>query len=148
MLRRIHDGAPEAVRQHVRGKLLPTQEDRQKVLGRGTTLTSRLLRNSTNPLTPELREAISHLLFEMSDKDASKFVENVGYGFASGFLFQNNLPMPAPQLGSAGGDGDENKPVNPVTGQFLDAETFADMPEMTQAEKEREAERLFVLFER
>jgi hypothetical protein len=40
------------------------------------------------------------------------------------------------------------KPVNPITGQFLDMQKFADAPEMTEEEKEREAERLFVLFER
>ncbi|KAL0935062.1 guanine nucleotide exchange factor synembryn [Colletotrichum truncatum] len=147
VLRRAHDGAPEGVKNYIRMTLLPNEDDRKEVLGRGTSLTSRLLRNSTNPLTPQLRDAISHLLFDMSDRDASKFVENVGYGFASGFLFQNNIPIPsnATETSSA---GDNQRPVNPITGQFVDREKQVDMPEMTEEEKEREAERLFVLFER
>jgi hypothetical protein len=38
--------------------------------------------------------------------------------------------------------------VNPITGQRLDKEEQVQVEEMTQEEKEREAERLFVLFER
>ncbi|ROW07825.1 hypothetical protein VMCG_03564 [Cytospora schulzeri] len=146
VLRSIHESAPEAVREFMRSKLLPTKEDREEVLGRGETLASRFLRNSTNAVAPQLRDAISHTLFEMSDKDASLFVENVGYGYASGFLFQNNIPVPNNAAGDDGGDSD--RPVNPVTGQFLDQETGPELPEMTEEEKEREAERLFVLFER
>ena len=109
-----------------------------------------MLHNSTNVTAPALRDAISHLLFDLSDKDASKFVQNVGYGFASGFLLRNNVPVPA-SLSATFDACDTNgaqKPVNPITGQFLDKEKFAETPEMTEEEKEREAERLFVLFER
>ncbi|OLN86820.1 Synembryn-like protein C3E7.04c [Colletotrichum chlorophyti] len=147
VLRRLHDGAPEDVKEYIRETLLPKEQDRKEVLGRGDSLTSRLLRNSTNPLTPHLREAISNLLFDMSDKDASKFVANVGYGFASGFLFQNNIPVPA-NAAEAFSSGDAQRPVNPITGQFVDSEKDVEVPEMTEDEKMREAERLFVLFER
>lgn len=148
VLRSLHETAQEDARQHIRKRLLPTAEDRQNILGRGETLSSRLLRNSTNPVTPQLRDAISHLLFEMSDKDASKFVENVGYGFASGFLFQNKLPMPENASEAFSTENGGQKAFNPVTGQYLDKEKFPEVPEMTEEEKEREAERLFVLFER
>ncbi|PNY20476.1 Synembryn-like ric8-like protein [Tolypocladium capitatum] len=147
---KLYESAPQAVQQVLRDSLLPTAEDRQGVLGRGKTLSASLLKNSTNPMAPALRDAISHLLFDLSDKDASKFVENVGYGFASGFLFQNNVPIPA-SVSEAFSRGDATgaqRPVNPITGQFLDKETLGDVPEMSQEEKEREAERLFVLFER
>lgn len=145
ILGRIYEAAPAPVRKYYKGSLLPTEDDRQQVLGQSKTLSSWLLRSMTNPVTPQLRDAVSHLLFDLSDKDANTFVENVGYGFASGFLFQNNIPVPEKAAEAAGKDG---KPVNPVTGQFLNAEKIADMPEMTVEEKEREAERLFVLFER
>ena len=137
------------VKKSIRSKLLPTEEDRNEVLGRTSTLPSWLLKNSTNPLTPQLREIISNLFFDMSDKDASKFVENVGYGFASGFLFNRNLPVPdnASEAFSPA-TGGPSRPVNPITGQFLDAERHPEEAKMTDAEKEREAERLFVLFER
>jgi hypothetical protein len=43
-----------------------------------------------------------------------------------------------------------SRPINPITGQTLDSEPPAGDPfaGMSQEEKEREAERLFVLFER
>lgn len=148
VLRLIHESAPEGVKQYIRGRLLPTAEDRQKVLGRGETLASKLLRNSTNAMAPQLRDIISHFLFEMSDRDANKFVDNVGYGFASGFLFQNNIPVPQNATGGEDGAASSSRPVNPITGQFIDQEIGPEMPEMTDEEKEREAERLFVLFER
>jgi hypothetical protein len=147
VLRSIHESAPGDVQKIMRNKILPAKDDREMALGRGESLPARLLRNSTNPLAPQFRDAISHFMFELSEKDASKFVENVGYGFASGFLFQNNIPVPQNATG-ADGAGPSGRPVNPVTGQFLDKECGPDLPEMTEEEKEREAERLFVLFER
>ncbi|UKZ75872.1 hypothetical protein TrVFT333_003567 [Trichoderma virens FT-333] len=147
---KVHENAPSSVRQYMSSKLLPTAEDRQSVLGKGKTLSARLLKNSTNPMAPALRDAISHLLFNLSDKDASKFVENVGYGFASGFLFQNNVPIPgnASTTFNAGDSTGAQRLVNPITGQFLDQEKVSEMPPMSEDEKLREAERLFVLFER
>jgi hypothetical protein len=150
LLSKLYEKAPQIVQEQLRECLLPTAQDRQGILGRTNSLPSKLLKNSSNPSAPALRDAISHFLFDLSDKDASKFVENVGYGFASGFLFQNNVPIPE----SAAATFDKSdrfgvqKPVNPITGQFLDMEKFANAPEMTEEEKEREAERLFVLFER
>lgn len=150
LLIKLHEPAPSPTRTEMQKALLPTAEDREGVLGKGSNLPSRLLKSSTNPSTPKLGNSISHLLFDLSDKDASQFVENVGYGYASGFLFQNNISIP--ESGSkavAAGDGvGGQRAVNPITGQFLDTEKHADEPEMTQEEKEREAERLFVLFER
>lgn len=150
VLSKLYENAPSDTQKEMQKTLLPTAEDRQSVLGKGTTLSARLLKNSTNPLAPALRNAISHLQFDLSDRDASKFVENVGYGFASGFLFQNNVPIPASasEAFSTADAGGKAKDVNPITGQFLDKEVHPKQPEMTQEEKEREAERLFVLFER
>lgn len=44
-------------------------------------------------------------------------------------------------------DVHSEKPINPITGQYLENET-PSLINMTDEEKEREAERLFVLFER
>ncbi|KAJ6443069.1 guanine nucleotide exchange factor synembryn [Purpureocillium lavendulum] len=150
LISKIYENAPDAVRLYLREKLLPTAQDRDAVLGHGDTLSARLLKNSANPMAPALREAVSHLLFDLSERDANKFVENVGYGFASGFLFQNNVPVPASasEAFSTGDVSGAQKPVNPITGQFVEKEKPVNEPEMTQEEKEREAERLFVLFER
>ncbi|KXX83225.1 Synembryn-A [Madurella mycetomatis] len=135
------------VRTFVQSRLLPTSADRQRVLGQADTLPSRLLRNWTNPLAPEFRRAVAHFYFDMSGRDAVRFIENVGYGFASGFLFQNKIPVPEEAMGASGSEregsgGATRKPVNPITGQFLSEEKFPDLPEMTTEEKEREAERL------
>lgn len=160
---RLYQIAPRNVQVHIQKALLPSLEDRKQILGRGTTLPSRLLRLSTNPTTPQVRQSISQLLFELSDKDATKFVQNVGYGFASGFLFQNNVPIPenaaeawctSDSEGSGARASQDSRlsdlanRVNPVTGQLLDMEEVVEMEDMTEEEKEREAERLFVLFER
>lgn len=143
----LYEQGPETAKASLRKRLLPTAEDRKNVLGKGDTLPSRLLKNSANPLAPKLATAISHLLFDLSDRDGHKFVENVGYGFASGFLFQNNIPVPASAQDGVKGTG-QQRAVNPITGQFLDEEIYPDEIPMTDEEKEREAERLFVLFER
>lgn len=152
-LRKIYELAPaDKVRPALRAGLLPQAADRKKVLGRGDTLAAKLLRHMTNALAPDFRNAVAHMLFELSDKDAAKFVQNVGYGYASGFLFQNNVPMPEGATeafqAAAAAEGGSRRAINAITGQFADEETGPDLPEMTDEEKEREAERLFVLFER
>ncbi|OBT63115.1 hypothetical protein VE03_07461 [Pseudogymnoascus sp. 23342-1-I1] len=172
VLRKVYAVAPRPVKVHLRMLLLPTAEDRLKPLGATNTLSSRILKLSTSPLAPTAREELSHLLFEMSDRDAKNFVQNVGYGFASGFLFQNNVPIPENALdawsindsasveGRSSGGGRSSsssartfgmvggKPVNPITGQMLESEEPWEEPKMTREEKEREAERLMVMFDR
>lgn len=156
LMRKVYEIAPTDVQSYLKTLLLPSDNDRKQPLGRTETLSSRLLRLSTSAVAPQSREGISSLLFEMSDKDARKFVQNVGYGFASGFLFQHNVPIPENALdafGTTGSDGGSSfslheRQINPITGQAVDFESKFDGPEMTQVEKEREAERLMVLFER
>jgi len=152
-LRSLYAIAPEEVKKHLQGMLLPSEEDRTQVLGKSKSLPSRLLRLMNNPATPTLRDIVSGLLFELSNKDATTFVQNIGYGLASGFLFQHKIPIPDHLTGNGGADQSRPAPgiqerVNPITGQFLDREDDVPEVEMTQEEKEREAERLFVLFER
>lgn len=146
----LYEVSPAYVKEYISQTLLPSLEDREEILGRGERLAAKLLNNSTNPLAPTFGNTVAHLFFNMSDKNASKFVENVGYGYASGFLFKNNIPIPkSVQEAFATSDATgSQRHVNPVTGQFLDKEHFGDVKEMTEEEKEREAEKLFVLFER
>ncbi|KAF3038224.1 hypothetical protein E8E11_000953 [Didymella keratinophila] len=151
LLRRIYEVAPSDVQETMQSKLLPSDNDRAQPLGKTSSLPSRLLQLSTSAQTPALRDSISAFHFELSSKSPTQYVQNVGYGYASGFLLSKNIPMPDPALADAGvasnGEG-SSMPVNPITGQRLDKEERVEMPEMTQEEKEREAERLFVLFER
>lgn len=154
LIRRQYELAYPQMKEWMRMILLPKARDRHKPLGVGETMAARLLRLSCASGLPTLRENISGLLFELSDKDASKFVKNIGYGFASGFLMNNNIEIPsnAAEASSIASDGstEPGAEYNPVTGQrFSEEDKDAPKePEMTQEEKEREAERLFVLFER
>ncbi|PGH28026.1 hypothetical protein AJ80_00281 [Polytolypa hystricis UAMH7299] len=151
LLRKIYEFAPEGPRRYMEWLLLPEDDDRDLPIGQSNTLSSRLLRLSTSPVAPKLRENISSLMFELSGSDATDFVNNVGYGFAAGFLMSHDLQVPetATEAYSTNAkSGGPSVPVNPITGQRLDAESQETAVEMTDEEKEREAERLFVLFER
>lgn len=160
LLRKIYFAAPSSVQSYTRISLLPSIDERAQPLGRSDSLPSRLLRLSTSPVAPNLRESVSSMLFELSDQDPTTFVRNVGYGFASGFLITHNLAVPEGSLraSSSGGDDAEDPgerltcvdglEINPVTGQLKDKEPVVSGPAMTDEEKEIEAEKLFVLFER
>lgn len=128
-------------------RLLASEEDRKEVLGKGTTLPHRILKFAGHAVAPELREPALDTLFELSGKDPRRFVHNVGFGNAAGFLSTKGINVSQEDMGPDTAAADDT-PVNPITGQRIDMEREAKLPEMTMEEKEREAERLFVLFER
>lgn len=144
LLRKIQEVATPEVRQRMQVFLFPDDEARSKPLGQGDSLPSRLLQLSISPSLAKLRESISALFFELSDSNPTTFIHNIGYGYAAGFLSTHKIEVPemAMRADAEGAD------INPITGQRLDAESADPGPEMTDEEKEREAERLFVLFER
>ena len=164
LLRKIYACTSQTQKKHMQTVLLPQQSDRDLPLGQSDTLPSQLLRLSTSPTAPKLREGISGLMFELSDQDATTFVKNVGYGYAAGFLLSHEIAVPESSLKARHGtvkDGngeegevtvaEEGELVNPITGQKLSKEEEAMVdtgPEMSEEEKEKEAERLLVLFER
>ena len=147
VLRKIYEIAPEEARKTMQRRLLPAEADRDLPVGQSDSLSSRLLRLSTSAMAPTLREGITSLMFELSNKDANQFVRNVGYGFAAGYLMSHDIPIPT-SANETRDDEESGVPINPITGQKLDKEPVGEEPEMTMEEKEREAERLFVLFER
>ncbi|RDI85990.1 hypothetical protein Vi05172_g4004 [Venturia inaequalis] len=149
LLRKIYKEAPDQVKRRMETLLLPTDADRAKPMGKSDALSSRLLQLSTSAISSTLRTSIQAMLFEMSGENPNKFVANVGYGYASGFLMSQNIPVPKNATDTWTEGGGEGVRINPVTGQRLDAETHVDEgPPMTDEEKEIEAEKLFVLFER
>lgn len=92
---------------------------------------------------------MGNLLYTLSSSNPEEFIHNVGYGYASGYLVNQNIPVP-PQALAEHGSSNGKTPVNPITGQTIESEPERPDPfaGMTDEEKEREAERLFVLFER
>lgn len=141
----IHELAPEGPRKYMQWLLLPEDSDRSKPIGQSDTLSSKLLRLSTTP-SANLKTAISELMFVLSGKNAENLTKNIGYGFAAGFLASRGLEIP--QNADEAFATNTDPEINPITGQRWDAEPKDTGPPMTREEKEREAERLFVLFER
>lgn len=78
---------------------------------------------------------------------ANEFTQKVGYGNAVGFLVNKGIAMEPPKE-TTSEEGEEKESINPITGQYVSQEKLPDLKDMTDEEKEREAERLFVLFER
>ena len=151
LIRKVYKIAPEQVKKFMEWLLLPTDSERNKPLGKSDTLSARLLRLSTSALTPTLRTSISAMMFELSGEDSTKFVRNIGYGFAAGFLMNQGIPVPQNAMEAFSNEDEQGEgevEINPITGQRKDMEPEDVGPPMTQDEKEREAERLFVLFER
>lgn len=148
-LRSINAAATPAIRGSMKKRLLPSDEERDQPLGKSSSLASQLLRLTTSSGMVNLSQAISGLMFELSNKDATQYVQNVGYGYAAGYLMTHKIPIPeSVKKLHDNGEFSQQFPINPITGQRLDKELAVELPEMTQEEKEREAERLFVLFER
>lgn len=146
VMRRVNAFASDNVRGQLRRELLPQDNERDLPLGQSSSLASHLLKLTTAPGLIHLPEAVSSLLFELSNSDAHTFVKNVGYGYAAGYLMTHKIPIPESAKQTSGSGGEI--PINPITGQRLDKEPETPLPDMSQEEKEREAERLFVLFER
>lgn len=164
LIRRLYEAAPEDVKTCMRNLLLPSHEDRNEAIGKSNSLSSRLIFLSSSPHMASTGESISSLIFELSDKDVDRFVYNIGYGNASGFLANQTIHVSrpvslndsAPGHDSASGSAGEaastgvtpSRGINYVTGQYLDREPVIVQTPLTEDEQMREAERLFVLFER
>lgn len=146
----VHEVAPDGPRKYMQWLLLPEDSDRSLPIGQSDTLSSRLLKLSTSPY-PNLKTGISELMFVLSGKDAENLTRRIGYGFAAGFLASRGMEIPQTAGEAFATNADTSglgSEVNPVTGQRWSAERQDPEPPMTMEEKEREAERLFVLFER
>ncbi|KAJ5681899.1 uncharacterized protein N7477_001839 [Penicillium maclennaniae] len=142
----VHEVAPDGPRKYMQWLLLPEDSDRSLPIGQTDTLSSRLLKLSTSPY-PKLKTGISELMFVLSGKDAENLTRRIGYGFAAGFLASRGMEIPQ-SAGEAYAENGGDASVNPITGQRWASEPKDNGPPMTMEEKEREAERLFVLFER
>jgi len=91
-----------------------------------------------------LKDAVGELFFAICDSDATTLSSLLGYGNVAGFLFSKNI-MTAPAPSSSEPSSSTAGDINPITGTKAQPREPLDM---TDEEKEMEAEKLFVLFDR
>ncbi|KAJ6530421.1 guanine nucleotide exchange factor synembryn-domain-containing protein [Mycena vulgaris] len=120
-------------------------------LERRADLLGRCLRLLGSVYHVRLKDSVGDMLFAMCDSDAATLSTLFGYGNVAGFLFHKGIvnapPPPAASAStSAAMSAAAAANINPITGTAQEAR--APAPEMTDEEKERELERLFVLFDR
>ncbi|KAJ2664304.1 hypothetical protein IWW48_000821 [Coemansia sp. RSA 1200] len=113
-------------------------------------LASQVVRLMRVPQGGMLQGAMGDFLLTVLGQDIKQFIMAVGYGNAAGFMLARGIEMPKDALDYAKGVVSENdQMVDPVTGRNLNqTDIDKELAGMTDEEKEREAERLFVLFER
>ncbi|RPD62146.1 hypothetical protein L227DRAFT_523828 [Lentinus tigrinus ALCF2SS1-6] len=142
--------ADEGSRRRMRQWILPDDLDRTSPLEGRADLLGRLLRMLASVHHAKLKNAVGEMLYAVCDSDAGTLASYVGYGNVAGFLFNKGImSAPPPPAGSSGASAptttSSGAPINPITGVV---EKPAPPIEMTDEEKEREAEKLFVLFDR
>ncbi|GBE78960.1 predicted protein [Sparassis crispa] len=139
--------ADEAARARMRERILPDDLDRTSPLEGRPDLLGRCLRLLACAYHTRLKPAVGEMLYAVCDSDAGTLASYVGYGNAAGFLFHKGVTAapPRPTTSNVPVATTSGMPINPITGV---AEVPREAPEMSNEEKEREAEKLFVLFDR
>ncbi|KAH7924845.1 hypothetical protein BV22DRAFT_1090227 [Leucogyrophana mollusca] len=139
--------ADEDVKIRLRQWLIPSDLDRTHPLEGRADLLGRCLRLLGSVYHPQLKNAMGEMLYAMCDSDATTLCGYLGYGNVAGFLFHKGvLRAPPTSLGGAPITTSTGEAINPITG--IVERPAPEGPEMTDEEKEREAERLFLLFDR
>lgn len=133
-------------RERLREWLLPTNLDRTVLLESRADTLGRLLRLLTSVYHSRLNVTSGELLYAICNHDATVLISQVGYGNVAGFLFNKGIVTGPPSSGEASNSAEPEGPqINPITGAV--EEERAEI-EMTEEEREQEAEKLFVLFDR
>ncbi|GAA6042873.1 hypothetical protein JCM8097_007203 [Rhodosporidiobolus ruineniae] len=125
--------------------LYPPNLDRTLPLDRHPTLAGHLVRLLSSVLLPNTAYAVGEFVYNLCDRDPHALVRAIGYGNASGFLQNRGELIPPPPGDEPAREG--QAPINPITGAY-DAPTDPEFVPMSEEEKEREAERLYTLFDR
>ncbi|XP_031699049.1 synembryn-A-like [Anarrhichthys ocellatus] len=149
--------AHRETRQYIRKHILPPLRDTFHRPEEGSTVKSRLIRLMTH-LDTDLKHCAADLIFVLCKENVSRFVKYTGYGNAAGLLATRGLlggqgPRAFCSNAKYSSDSDSDTEeyrqvkdrINPVTGR-VEAEQPDPMEGMTEEEKEEEAKRLIVLF--
>ncbi|XP_075890489.1 chaperone Ric-8A isoform X2 [Nelusetta ayraudi] len=149
--------AHRETRKYIRKYILPPLRDVSHLPEEGSTVKSRLIRLMTH-LDTDVKYCAADLIFVLCKENVSRFVKHTGYGNAAGLLATRGLlgcqgPRPPSSEGLYSSDSDSDTEeyrqvkdrINPVTGR-VESEQPDPMEGMTEEEKEEEAKRLIMLF--
>ncbi|KIO03052.1 hypothetical protein M404DRAFT_1001674 [Pisolithus tinctorius Marx 270] len=135
----------EDAKLRIRNWFVPESLDRTTPLEGRDDVLGRCLRVLQSVYHDRLGKCVGEMFFAMYDSNPTNLT-TLGYGNFAGFLFNKGIatgPPPTdstPQMTTSDG-----LPIDPITGQVVKEREPNDM---TEEEKEREAEKLFVLFDR
>ncbi|KIK95447.1 hypothetical protein PAXRUDRAFT_827008 [Paxillus rubicundulus Ve08.2h10] len=131
----------------IRDWFIPSNLDRTSPLEKRSDLLGRCLRLLQSLYHSRLNRLCGEMFFAMCDSDATTVSGYLGYGNVAGFLFHKGVVSAPTKLSTSGAPTTTptGLPLNPITGMI---EEEHDPINMTDEEKEREAERLFILFDR
>jgi hypothetical protein len=126
--------------------------DRTIPLDRRPDLIGHLVRLLSSIVLPNTAYGVGEFLYNLADRDPTTLCTMIGYGNASGFLQNRGQLIPPPPISipspsSPTSTREEERYVNPITGAY-DLPSDSSVPEMTEEEKQAEAEKLYVLFDR
>ncbi|KAG2360174.1 guanine nucleotide exchange factor [Suillus spraguei] len=131
----------------IRQWLVPENLDRTHPLEKRADLLGRCLRLLASVYHSRLKDAMGEMLYAMCDSNATSLAGYFGYGNVAGFLYHKGV-VSAPLVSAGSGAPPttvSGLPINPITGTVEHPSRTIDM---TDEEKEHEAEKLFVLFDR
>ncbi|CAO1613181.1 unnamed protein product [Sympodiomycopsis kandeliae] len=141
----------DELRRTIKRDLLPDQMDRSVAPDRRADSTGRLIRLMSSVCYTRLSQVAGELLLALCKSDAKTMVNEIGYGPCAGFLVSKGLIGSLPEGPPPSSTSSEGRSINPITGQYdpSSQETATDpINNMTEEEKEAEADRLFDLFDR
>jgi len=138
--------ADEGSQARVRHWIVPEDLDRSYSLEERPDILGKCLRLLSCVYHPRLKDSIGELLFAIAGSDASTLCSLVGYGNVAGFLFHKGVFSAPSQNNNAIMSTSSGESINPITGTTV--KPNADGVPMSDEEKEREVEKLFVLFDR
>lgn len=136
------------IRHTLKAILLPTDLTREAALDKRIDVLGRLVRLMSSVTLSRLARAAGEVLLAVCGDEPKRMTEEIGYGPCAGFLLNTGRASALPAGSGVSADG---RPVNPITGEYLptEAELAGDaINGLTDEEKQAEAEKLFVLFDR
>ncbi|XP_008281507.1 synembryn-A-like isoform X1 [Stegastes partitus] len=147
--------AHRETRHYIRKHILPPLRDVSHRPEEGSTVKNRLVRLMTH-LDTDVKHCAADLIFVLCKENVRRFVKYTGYGNAAGLLATRGLlggqgPRTSDAQYSSDSDSDTEEyrqvkdRINPVTGR-VEVEQPDPMEGMTEEEKEEEAKRLIMLF--